>query len=84
MSVVGMHQAKTRLSELVHEVEAGGDVVITRHGHPVVRLTLIQPPNPRRGLGAMKGRGSVESLAWDEVLAGDDEIAATFAAALKT
>lgn len=38
MKHVGMFEAKTRLSALVEEVEKGGQVVITRHGKPVVEL----------------------------------------------
>jgi prevent-host-death family protein len=40
---VGMFEAKTNLSALVEEVEKGGQVVITRHGKPVVRLVRAEP-----------------------------------------
>lgn len=36
-----MHEAKTRLSELVRKAEAGDEVVITRRGEPVVRLAPV-------------------------------------------
>jgi prevent-host-death family protein len=35
---VGAYDAKTRLPELLAEVEAGASYVITRHGRPVARL----------------------------------------------
>jgi prevent-host-death family protein len=38
MIEVGTYEAKTRLSELLDEVEKGETVVITRHGKPVARL----------------------------------------------
>ena len=38
MSVYTTHQAKTHLSRLIDEVEAGGEVVISRGKRPVVRL----------------------------------------------
>ena len=38
MARVGMHEAKTQLSKLVERVEAGEEVVITRHGEPAARL----------------------------------------------
>ncbi|WBQ14375.1 type II toxin-antitoxin system prevent-host-death family antitoxin [Hyphomonadaceae bacterium BL14] len=33
--------AKARLTDLVRRAEAGEDVVLTRHGHAVVRLVAI-------------------------------------------
>ena len=36
-----MHEAKTTLSRLVERAEAGEDIVIARHGRPVVRLVRI-------------------------------------------
>jgi prevent-host-death family protein len=38
---VGAFEAKTRLSELLDRVEAGEEVVISRHGRPIARLTPI-------------------------------------------
>lgn len=39
---VGAFEAKTQLSALLDRVEAGEDVVITRHGKPVARLVKAQ------------------------------------------
>lgn len=41
MAQVGMHEAKTQLSQLVARVEAGEDVVIARNGKPVARLVPV-------------------------------------------
>ena len=76
-TVVGMHEAKTKLSQLVQEVESGGSVTITRNGLPVVELVRARL-GTSRGFGAMAGTGSVSSLAWDDVVAGDAEVAALF------
>jgi prevent-host-death family protein len=38
---VGMHEAKTHLSELVEQALHGGEVVITRRGKPAVRLEPV-------------------------------------------
>ncbi|PJJ47858.1 prevent-host-death family protein [Mumia flava] len=35
---MGAYEAKTRLSYLLEEVEAGSIVTITKHGRPVARL----------------------------------------------
>ena len=34
-------QAKARLTDLVRRAEAGEDIVLTRHGHAVVRLVAV-------------------------------------------
>lgn len=39
MITVGTFEAKTHLSSLLDKVEAGEDVVITRHGRAVAHLT---------------------------------------------
>jgi len=55
MVVVNMHEAKTRLSELVRLVEAGEKVVLARNGTPVVELVPAAPAPKRRG-GQLRGR----------------------------
>ncbi len=37
-----MHEAKTKLSQLVERAQAGEDVVITRRGTPVARLVPVE------------------------------------------
>jgi len=53
--VVNMHEAKTKLSELVAEVEAGKEVILARAGKPVARLMPLRKARPRR-LGRWKGK----------------------------
>jgi len=44
---VNLAQAKARLSELVDKVEAGEEVVITRHGRPVAHMrSVVSPREP--------------------------------------
>lgn len=38
MNTVGVFEAKNRLTALLDQVEAGGEVLITRRGKPVARL----------------------------------------------
>jgi prevent-host-death family protein len=52
---VNIYAAKTQLSRLVDQVNAGEDVVITRHGRPVARLVPVAG-RPQRRLGALKGK----------------------------
>lgn len=58
MIQVGMHEAKTQLSKLVEQVEAGEDVVIARRGQPVVRLVRVAHAGGGMAAvrGSMKGR----------------------------
>jgi prevent-host-death family protein len=55
---VGMHEAKTKLSQLVERAEAGEDIVIARNGKPVARLV---PVAGTTSLAAVRGvwRGRV-------------------------
>ncbi len=53
---VNVYAAKTHLSRLIDKVNAGEEVVITRHGRPVARLVPAQPAKPRR-LGLLEGQG---------------------------
>jgi len=53
---VSIAEAKNRLPELIRVVEAGGVVVITRHGKPVAQLTPAPIERRRVRLGGMKNR----------------------------
>ena len=41
---VNTHEAKTRLSELIRMVEDGDEVIVARHGVPVVRIVRWTAP----------------------------------------
>ncbi|MBM3572503.1 MAG: type II toxin-antitoxin system prevent-host-death family antitoxin [Alphaproteobacteria bacterium] len=47
MKTVGVYQAKTQLTKLLAEVEAGARITITRHGHPVAELGPPRAPQRR-------------------------------------
>lgn len=49
-----MHEAKSTLSRLVEEAEAGEEILIARAGKPVVRLVPVR--QRKRRLGRWKGR----------------------------
>lgn len=55
MSQDSVADARNRLSDLIDRTLAGEDVVITRHGHPVVSLQAVRP-----GAGPVTG----EDLIW--------------------
>lgn len=56
MNIVNVHQAKTNLSKLIEQVEAGEEVVIARAGKPVVRLVVFTPPVQVRRAGTWRGQ----------------------------
>jgi len=41
MTEIGVHEAKTRLSALLRDVEAGDEVVVTRGGKAVARIIPV-------------------------------------------
>ena len=54
---VGMHEAKTKLSQLVERAEAGEEIVIARNGTPVARLVPIGSRGSLAAVhGALQGR----------------------------
>lgn len=56
---VNVHTAKTTLSSLIAEVEAGNEIVIARAGKPVAKLVPLKAKGkkrPDRRPGQMKGK----------------------------
>lgn len=64
MSMVNIHQAKTQLSRLLVQVEAGEEVVIARNGKPVARLVRFRERGKRR-FGALRGKISIDESFFD-------------------
>jgi prevent-host-death family protein len=53
---VNVYEAKTQLSKLLAQVEAGDEIVIARHGKPVARLVPLQRTAIPRQLGSLRGK----------------------------
>jgi len=68
---VAVAEAKAQLSDLLRQVEAGQEIIVTRNGEPVARLG---PVRPRTG-GFLRGEVVVHDTAWWQP---DDELADTF------
>jgi prevent-host-death family protein len=61
MVTVTVVEAKAHLSELLDKVEAGEQVVITRHGKPVANISAaVQPKKPMPSMA--KFRASMPKL----------------------
>ena len=50
---ISVSEAKAQLTELVRRAEAGDEVILTRHGHPAVRLTPVNEAPVRTGRRAL-------------------------------
>jgi len=57
MNDIALFEAKNRLSELIHRVEAGEEIAITRRGKVVARLV---PPAPEAAV--QRARDAVAGL----------------------
>ena len=73
MVTVNVHKAKTNLSRLLAQVEAGEDVVIARNGKPVARIVHVQKQGKRQ-FGSMKGRIRIDDSFFDPLP--EEELAA--------
>lgn len=74
MKQVNVHEAKTQLSKLLEEVEAGERVVIARAGQPVAMLSPYKAAVRKRRLGLFAGEANIHT--------DFDELPADLAAAL--
>lgn len=70
MEPVNIYDAKTRLSQLVDLAASGEDVVVSRNGKPLVRITRLENTKRRITLGVLKGRLTVPDD-FDAPLPGD-------------
>ncbi len=72
-----MHEAKTKLSQLVERAESGEDIVIARNGKPVVRLVPVRSASSLASVrGAWRGRVQIADD-FDEL---PDDLAEAFGA----
>lgn len=55
MDAINIYEAKTRLSQLVDKAANGEDVIVSRHGKPLARLTRLEATRPPVRFGVMRG-----------------------------
>lgn len=74
MDPVNIHEAKTRLCQLIDIAASGEDVVVCRNGKPLVRITRLESTKRRIKFGVLKGRVIIaddfDAPLPDDVLAG--------------
>ena len=56
---VNIHAAKTQLSRLLEQLEAGQELVIARAGKPIARIVPLVTSRPKRKLGILEGQYTV-------------------------
>ena len=61
MRQVNVHEAKSQLSRLLEEVEAGERVVIARAGEPVAVLAPYRASVRKRRLGLFAGQATIHA-----------------------
>lgn len=54
METVNIYDARTRLSQLVDRAASGEDVVVSRNGKPLVRITRLKTSKRRIRFGVLK------------------------------
>lgn len=74
-AVVTTHEAKTNLSRLLHEVQNGSEIIISRGTRKIARLVGLDDKKTVRTPGLLKGKFKVADD-FDEPL--PDEILDTF------
>ena len=52
---INIHEAKTRLSQLIQQVEEGDEIIISRANKPIARLVAYREKAQARRLGEAKG-----------------------------
>ena len=54
---IAVTEAKGLLLDLVRRAEAGEEIVLTRHGKPIVRLAIVTPTAAERRAALTEARG---------------------------
>jgi prevent-host-death family protein len=60
VKIVNIHQAKSTLSQLLHQMEQGEEIVIANRGVPVAKLVSFHPPPKNRHDSLGQDRGLFE------------------------
>ena len=77
MKTVGSYEAKTRLPELLRDVERGETFTVTRRGVPIARITGVERDNRKEISDAIREirrqRAQRKSVSVNEIIAARDE-----------
>ena len=56
MQIYNIHEAKTNLSKLIAKTQNGEEVIISKAGKPVAKLSAYKEKTKPRKFGALKGK----------------------------
>lgn len=74
MDTINIYEAKTRLSQLVDKAASGEDVIVSRNGKPLARITRLTSAKRTVRFGLLKGKVRIaddfDAPLPDDVLAG--------------
>ena len=63
----GIREFKAQVSEILHGLDDGDEVIITRHGKPCGRLTMAQPAAESSALKRLRELGNrLPDLEWED------------------
>lgn len=74
MTTVSVHEAKTHLSRLLKQVQAGREIIIENNRRAVARLVPMARPAKGRRIGLLKGKVALDERFFEPLP--DDELAA--------
>jgi prevent-host-death family protein len=72
MSIITIHEAKAKLSELIARALRGEEVIIARRNTPLIRLVPFSQGVGKRTLGTAKGRIRIHE-GFDEIPEGFED-----------
>jgi len=55
MENIDINQAQQRFHEIIKMTTDGNEIVITKSGQPIAKITAIAPPKKQRRFGTAKG-----------------------------
>jgi len=61
MKVINVQEAKTHLSRLIDAASEGEEIILGKHGKPMVRLSSFRSSTTPRRLGGLEGKIRVAS-----------------------
>lgn len=72
-TTMNVYEAKSHFSELLSRAEAGEEIIIARHGKPIVQLVPVHEKRPDRKAGLARGEIWIADD-FDEFTAEDAEL----------
>jgi len=55
-TTLNLTEAKAKFSEVVDRASKGEEIIVTRMGHPIARISRFEPATPNQRLGLLAGR----------------------------